>query len=716
MRRVPLLLLSLALLALARAGVAAPGDPDETFSSDGIATADFGADERAYAVVVQPDGRIVAAGARVEDGAGDLALVRFDAGGALDPSFGAGGLVVTDLGADDEVVRGLALLPDGRLVAAGVSGGDIVLVRYQADGTPDPSFGTGGVVTTDVAGGSDSAHALQRTAGGKLLVAGSAFTGLFTDLALLRYEAGGARDTGFGSGGVATVAVGFDAAVARALAIQGDGRLLVAGSADFFTQGDEVALARFTAAGALDATFDGDGILTPSLTNGDDAAHAVALQADGRIVVAGHMASGGAGHIAVLRRLVGGGLDPSFDLDGLGLYPLGSASAARGLLAQGDGRLLLAGWRVSGGQSDVALMRLDADGAPDPGFGAGGVVVAPVGAGDDAGEALAADGARLVVAGRSSNGSDDDFAVLRFVGSDCGDASLDLGEQCDDGNLAAGDCCSPTCQYEASGCAADALPCTADRCNGAGACVHPVGHAGVVCRPPASPCDAAELCTGASTTCPADAAAADGTSCADGLFCNGAETCQSGICGSGAPACAGDCDEELDFCPGRCPPFARSDCRMAERNVLTIRRGDGSPRLVWRWLGGGSTAHAELADPRADAGYRLCLYEGVEGRLAAETIVPPQPARWRALGAQADRGFRYADPAASAAGVKRILLRPGAGGAARAFVVGVGPGLVDPALPLELPVRVQLENGATGVCLESAFAAARRNDAFLFRD
>lgn len=128
--------------------------------------------------MVQDDGKIVAAGRSTTGGAGDFALARYEADGSLDPGFGTGGLVTTDFGGDD-FARALVLQDDGKLVAAGGSfdGSDFALARYEADGSLDPTFGTGGLVTTDF-GGDDEAFALVLQEDGRLVAAGDAFLGL----------------------------------------------------------------------------------------------------------------------------------------------------------------------------------------------------------------------------------------------------------------------------------------------------------------------------------------------------------------------------------------------------------------------------------------------------------------------------------------------------------------------------------------------------------
>src|SRR5206468_220084 len=207
-----------------------------------------------------PDGRLVAAGASTAAGSldFDFALARYNTDGTLDATFGNSGQVVTDFGpvfvgsdpsncalplADFhgvDVAFALALQPDGKLVAAGVSTGDFALARYNADGSLDTSFGTCGRVITDFAGDDAAASALVVQPDGKLVAAGRRSVGGHPSFSLARYASDGTLDPIFGAGGRVVTKVGNDAE-AFALVLQpGDGRLLVAGAAD-----GDFALARY---------------------------------------------------------------------------------------------------------------------------------------------------------------------------------------------------------------------------------------------------------------------------------------------------------------------------------------------------------------------------------------------------------------------------------------------------------------------------------------
>src|SRR6266536_6168109 len=160
--------------ALPGAAVAGPGALDPSFGTGGQVTTDFGGFDSAQAVAVQSDGKILAAGS---SGGGDFALARYNADGTLDSTFGSGGKLTTDFGGFD-VALGVALQADGKIVAVGGggSGSDFALARYNADGSLDASFGSGGMVTTDF-GGFEAATAVAIQGDGKIVVTGSTFSG-----------------------------------------------------------------------------------------------------------------------------------------------------------------------------------------------------------------------------------------------------------------------------------------------------------------------------------------------------------------------------------------------------------------------------------------------------------------------------------------------------------------------------------------------------------
>jgi len=227
---------------------AAAGDLDPSFGTGGKVTTDFGAiNADGRSVVVQGDGKIVVAGFSGCCGSNDFALVRYATDGSLDPSFGTGGKVTTDLGAAD-LALSMVVQSDGKIVAAGWSsnGSDEVfaLVRYATDGSLDPSFGTGGKVTTDLGAVNDDGESVVVQSDGKIVVAGYSGIGSTRDVALVRYATDGSLDPSFGTGGKVITDIGGVDAGGTEVAVQSDGKIVVAGWS-YNGSNDDFALVRY---------------------------------------------------------------------------------------------------------------------------------------------------------------------------------------------------------------------------------------------------------------------------------------------------------------------------------------------------------------------------------------------------------------------------------------------------------------------------------------
>jgi uncharacterized delta-60 repeat protein len=278
---------------VAAVGQVAPGDLDTSFGDDGKVFTDFGSDSSgtAHAIALQPDGKIVVAGGGYHGSGSDFALARYLPNGTLDASFGSTGQVLTDLGSSSlDTALDLVLQSDGKIVVAGYVyaylSSDFALValaRYLPNGTLDASFGSNGKVLTDSSG---KAHAIALQPDGKIVVAGERLIiadedHYLSDFALARYLPNGTLDASFGSNGKVLTDFGSEA---FAIALQPDGKIVVAGYS-----GGDFALARYGPNGTLDPTFGGDGkVLTDFGSGSFDLAYALALQPrDGRLVVAG---------------------------------------------------------------------------------------------------------------------------------------------------------------------------------------------------------------------------------------------------------------------------------------------------------------------------------------------------------------------------------------------------------------------------------------------
>lgn len=382
---------------------AAPGDLDSSFGSGGEVRTDFGGTDVATGVALQSDGKIVVAGRTTVGGNSNFALGRYTLTGSLDPTFGRGGLVITDFGGTDQAFA-LVVQPDGRIVAAGRTGSNVGLARYNQDGDPDFSFGNNGRVSTNL-GATEQASAVALQADGKIVVAGRTTANGNFDFLIGRYTIGGLLDSSFGTGG--TVIMDFSGGSvdrAFALTIQPDGKIVVAGDSDA-----NFALARYNPDGTLDASF-GNGGKVITTFGGADAASAVALQPDGKIVVAGQSDNGTSIDFALARYNPDGSLDTSFGSGGKVAtnFTGGSDDAASAVAIQFDGKIVVAG----DSEGAFAVARYNPDGTLDTTFGTGGKVTTDLG-GEDVIHALALqpDG-QIVVVGESAG----DFALVRYQG------------------------------------------------------------------------------------------------------------------------------------------------------------------------------------------------------------------------------------------------------------------------------------------------------------
>jgi uncharacterized delta-60 repeat protein len=346
---------------------AAPGELDVSFGGDGKQTIDFGGYDHGSAVAIQDDGMIVVANRSTVG----FRLARFRADGSLDPAFSGDG-TVTEPGAAFSA-RFVAIQADGKIVVAGDSGTDFALARYLADGSLDSEF-AGGALTTDL-GGSDYAQSVAIQADGAIAVVGSSDG----DFALARYSADGGLDMSFSGDGLVTTDVG-GSDHAQAVAIRG-GEIVVAGVSD----GDEFALARYGADGSLSGRGTVTTPLGGQTANAAAIQPDGAVVVAGAItVVPTDPYAYPHDDLAVTRYTADGALDRSFGIGGRQTADFGYGYAANdvgtALALEADGKIVVAGWTamvdwVFTSGRDFVLARYASDGSPDASFGDGGGLI-----------------------------------------------------------------------------------------------------------------------------------------------------------------------------------------------------------------------------------------------------------------------------------------------------------------------------------------------------
>ncbi|MFN6482592.1 DUF4347 domain-containing protein, partial [Nostoc sp. DedQUE02] len=318
------------------------GTLDTSFDSDGKVTTDIGSgtSDIGRSIALQADGKIIVAGVSNNN----FAVVRYNSNGTLDTDFNITGKVTTDIGTNStDNVYSVTVQTDGKIIVAGVSNNNFALVRYDSNGSFDNSFGTNGIVTTDIGSNTtDTAYSVSVQTDGKILVAGSSGS----NFALVRYNSDGSLDTDFNITGKVTTDFG-STDIAYSVTVQADDKIILAGK-----RGNDFALARYNSNGSLDTSFGSGGkVITDIGTNTTDVAYSVSVQADGKILVAGSSNS----NFALVRYNSNGSLDADFNTTGKITTDIGTNSAdnAYALTQQADGRIILAG----GSSNNFAVAR-----------------------------------------------------------------------------------------------------------------------------------------------------------------------------------------------------------------------------------------------------------------------------------------------------------------------------------------------------------------------
>ncbi len=416
MKKIFLILLSLACAKI----FSQPGTLDKSFSNDGeirLLIGSYGCG--ASAVTMQPDGKILLGG-YYENASkqNDLLVVRLNKDGSLDKTFSGNGAAKADFAGFDANATAVVVQSDLKIVAIGSSSGGFgVAARFNADGSTDNSFGTGGKISIQFDGEFDAA-ALQPD--GKIVVAGTYYGGDFdpTQFAVFRFNSNGSLDNSFGNYGMVFTNVGEDGlAYAHSMLIQPDGKIVVGGQSQ--QNGQNFGIVRYNSNGSLDVSFGNNGIVITPVGSGISNAvgYGVTIQPDGKILQAGfYLTSLHKYAFVVLRYNTNGSLDNSFAGNGKAPVIFSGDAEASSVALQSNGEIIVAGSAADASlKYNVALARLKTGGAIDNSFGSSGEVTTDFG-GDDHGNAcvIQSDG-KVVVAGTRTLNNENRIIASRYL-------------------------------------------------------------------------------------------------------------------------------------------------------------------------------------------------------------------------------------------------------------------------------------------------------------
>lgn len=411
MRSLSCLLASLLIHAThAQAVVLDPG-----FNSDGRVFTDLGpaSEERGAVVAVQPDGRILHVGNdwNVVPEERDVVLMRFLPDGSPDPTFGTDGVVVNDP-VDAVYVHSMSLQPDGSILVGGTILEDASVFKYTPDGSLDADFGVGGIARIPLLGMAVDAKAMVLCPDGRIILAGYAMDLQSGELniVLLRLLQNGSLDTSFGTNGfVVDQYVWYDEAVD--LALQPDGKIIVLSLVD---DSSDLLLARHNEDGTLDTDFGTAGITAP-IPFLNASRGCLVIRGDGKILVGAN-----SGAWQVFQYNPDGTVDTSFGTGGSTIVQVGQGgegiTSCNALLEQPDGRILLGGTASGANGTHMAMARLGSAGALDVDFGTNGVLAVEQANGtwESANSMVLQQDGKILLGGNSGLNDEASFAVLRF--------------------------------------------------------------------------------------------------------------------------------------------------------------------------------------------------------------------------------------------------------------------------------------------------------------
>ncbi|MBP9151745.1 MAG: T9SS type A sorting domain-containing protein [Flavobacteriales bacterium] len=415
--------IALVALAFPLQSLAQHGELDPSFGTNGITETTLGiyAEEKVNDILLLPNGQILVASTRYINASYAFLVQRFNSDGSMDPTFAGMGSFVFDTEVIADYLMAMALQPDGKVILFGYSETSpkfsMTAVRIDSDGFPDPSFGDNGVVSVAVSGSDTYGNDVAVQANGKIILAGYGSVAGTDAFKIARLNTNGTLDGSFGSSGiVSTLTAGISSAY-TIVEIQSEGKIVLAGTRQISPTQQEFCVMRLNTDGSYDTDFSGDGtqLVTVEASYNQQRPYGMAIQPDGKIVLAGVAGYVQNSATTFIRLNTDGEPDAGFANSGIRItsFVLGD-NVLTDVLIQPDGVILACGYTIDlDGLEDWILTRVDTDGNPDATFGTGTLVNTDFTGGHARAQALAMqpDG-KILAAGRSVDNAGDRYTGL----------------------------------------------------------------------------------------------------------------------------------------------------------------------------------------------------------------------------------------------------------------------------------------------------------------
>ncbi len=408
-------------LLISFCGLAQIGSLDQSFDTDGKQNLIIGSYATGESVAIQTDGKIVVGASSIIGTHADISLIRYKPDGSLDSTFNNIGILNTDINNTEDYCADITIQPDGKILACGysmdaTSNKSIVLIRCNSNGTFDNTFGNAGKVSTTYAPSTNYGQDILVQQDGKIVVIGYVQdTSLTNHMIVLRYLTNGVLDSSFNNIGIKSIDFGGLGSYGMSIAQQIDGKLIAVGYYNQTAGNTKIALARLNIDGSFDTTFDSDGIQTSSLNA--CVGNKVKLQADGKIVVVGFRDTIGFRDFALLRFKTNGGIDSSFNQDGIVSTKVANyQNNGYDLAIQSNGAIVIAGGtRVfQTAPLKFTLVRYTIHGDIDSSFDNDGIVITDLNSTESYIRSIAIQADKKIVAVGSSNS---EIALTRYNNS-----------------------------------------------------------------------------------------------------------------------------------------------------------------------------------------------------------------------------------------------------------------------------------------------------------